>query len=463
MAIGGPPPVAIYYLILIAAVFAMSTGGVLFGLMIDTPLFMRVSWRLSVASALQAVGFVWDWRRSDAALRARWLQCVPMQALNGVILAVHFYSFASSIEHTSYTNSMLIVSVVPMVFVLWGLGAWALGAGLRWVLWRGVGSPGDARPQHEEAGAGLQRGDDEGPVAAAANKDTAAASTAHPLTLYAARALASLAGSSRDPRAPLPPTLLEVVGACVALGGVAALVLQTERERAASPVSRLIRAPSLRGDLAAGLSALCMAVYLTIGRSQRAWMPLWMYACPVTLVAACVAAAASLALEPGTSMGMAGDAALLGWLASPRSAGLALAAGIIPTIMGHSMTNLALGHVHPLLVSVVQLMQPIIGSVYAYALGVSGPPSPVVAWAGPVILGGILMVVTGSRGSPCPLPTLCKQRGATRTALADAVEGSPQSAEPPTLKNGAAPMAPRADSAWHALAYASTGGVVWVT
>ena len=484
-----------YLLVSFAAVFAMSSGGVLFGLMLDTPVWMRVAWRLSIAAALQSVGFARDWRAADAALRARWFAAVPLQVLNGCILAVHFWSFAASIEYTSYANSMLIVSCVPMVFVAQALCAWALGVALRRAVARGGGGGGGGGEEggggrgkvgalhrsesgvalHSDGGAAAGGCDGQGGAdAAAAAAPATPPSAAH--ASLAARALAVLRGASTDALAPLPPMPMEVLGACTALSGVAALVMLTSREGAASGASRYIRAPSLAGDLAAVFSALCMAVYLSIGRSQRAWMPLWMYACPVTAVAAAVAAAVSLAAEPGTSAGAAGDAALFGWLASPRSAVLALAAGVVPTILGHSMANLALGHVHPLTISVVQLLQPIIGSIYAFFLGIAGPPSAVVALAAPLILGGIALVVTGSRGSPCPLPAACGGAPPRQhLQLRDADVAGPRAEggaaeEGVGAAQGGAGHAPRrgagvtdADSAWHSATSVAGGGVVWMT
>lgn len=39
---------------------------------------------------------------------------------------------------------------------------------------------------------------------------------------------------------------------------------------------------SLLGDLASLASAFAMAGYLEVGQRLRAWMPLFLYACPVT-------------------------------------------------------------------------------------------------------------------------------------------------------------------------------------
>ena len=67
---------------------------------------------------------------------------------------------------------------------------------------------------------------------------------------------------------------------------------------------------------------------MLVGHASREWMPLFMYACPVTLVAAIVTAAASLATESagvfvggggvGAGVGVGARGALFGWLVDPR-------------------------------------------------------------------------------------------------------------------------------------------------
>jgi trimeric autotransporter adhesin len=479
------------------AICCMSWGGPLFGLMVDTPVAMRVAWRLSIAATLQLAGLAADWRRADATLRARWVASLPLLALNGVILAAHFIAFAGSVELTSFTNSMLLVSTVPTVFVLTGLATWGVGAWLRGRVGAQAAAAADLAPSPEAAeqppamavpgiDANATRPPLLGALAAAATSatigiggggaaaaftssrellssvsihDTAPAAAAGlPAALrelstthwhedeasvssaswsaappskaasphappakrrrpWDARLLGWLRGSSRDPLAPLPPTLYEVAGTAIATAGMAALVLLSAAEGAAAaaaaaassdapPVvaSRYIRAASPTGDVIALVSAACMAAYLAIGRSVRPWMPIWMYMCPTLWTAAVVAATVSLTFEPGTSLVGDDDAALFGWLFSGRSAVIALSAGIVPTILGHAVANATLTWVSPLVISVMSLAQAVIGGLYAYALGVTGAPSLVTLGAGPVIIGGIALVVTGSRTSPCPLP-----------------------------------------------------------
>lgn len=435
------------YLLVLLAICSMSWGGVLFGLMADTPVGMRVAWRLYIATEIQIFGFIRDWRAADASLRARWRRELPTLVLNGFILALHFWMFAASIEYTSFANSMLLVSIVPAIFVVQGLAFWAAGAWLRRSLGpaaigsavdasggvspvpdgdsvasraasasqggvmgapavrrrsRGVScSPGEGQPPvlpsaSATDGAGASRDVDAG--GGGGGSAPARAGSSRPIGV---RALAWLRGGSDDPAAPLPPTALEISGASVAMVGMVILILLTAGEKAAAAGS-LIRSASPYGDGCALVAALCMAAYLAIGRSLRGWMPLWLYVTPVTGIAAVVAACASLLIEPGTSITGNDAAALFGWGFDTRRMIIAVAAGVVPTILGHSMANMSLRYVHPLAVSVMQLLQTIIGGFYGYFLGVAAVPSPVTLGAGPLILIGVLLTVTGGRNSPCP-------------------------------------------------------------
>ena len=466
------------------AIFSSSWGGVLFGLMIDTPVIMRVAWRLSIGTCFQIFGFGYDWRHCSPELRRRWLKSVPLLVLNGVILAVHFSAFAASIEYTSFSNSMLIVSTPPLFFVLQAMALWACGVYLRRLIGpagldavarmtttsgevsgaaigdklpaaledlsreeddaKREGDVNDIAPGNDDANGlshkktrraqqhlavgesrrGLAASESvrdmrldgggicDGTPSASAGAAVAvsASGTAPPAPQWAIRSLLWLRGTSTHPSAPLPPTAFEVLGTAVAMGGMVALVLLTAAEAAASAASgatpsnnnRMIRPASTYGDVCAVITALCMYAYLAIGRALRAWMPLWMYFGPITLTAATLTSAVSLGWEEGTSFSGADAAGLFGWLFHPRLMGIAVAAGFVPTILGHGLTNLSVKYISPLVVSIFGLLQPIVGGVYGYALGVAAVPSVVTLAAGPTILLGILLVITGSRTSACP-------------------------------------------------------------
>lgn len=52
----------------------------------------------------------------------------------------------------------------------------------------------------------------------------------------------------------------------------------------------------------ATIGAVAMAIYLSYGRQLREWMPLFLYAMPVTLIGGIVAIIASMLLEEGVNV-----------------------------------------------------------------------------------------------------------------------------------------------------------------
>lgn len=157
---------------------------------------------------------------------------------------------------------------------------------------------------------------------------------------------------------------------------------------------------SVAGDVAATLAAVCMAVNLLIGGRLRAWMPLWLYSLPTFAAAAAAAAALSLAVERDAALWGFGHTALLGWLGDGRRLGLAFAMAFVPTLLGHTVSNFALSHIQPLVLSVLLLAAPPLSALYGYALGLQGPPGRGLLLGGPVILLGIGVAVLGGHKSP---------------------------------------------------------------
>ena len=89
-----------------------------------------------------------------------------------------------------------------------------------------------------------------------------------------------------------PVSLGELAGASLGVAGAAFLAADPSRDVSLGP------APSWAGDVVSfGAAAAAIVPYMLVGHASREWMPLFMYACPVTLVAAIVTAAASLATE----------------------------------------------------------------------------------------------------------------------------------------------------------------------
>ena len=341
------------YAALVVAVLAMSSGGLWFALMPESPPLMKACWRLLLTALMQAPGAALQGRSLPAGFWPRYRAALPQLLLIGLSLGTHFGAWGWSVAHTSLAHSLLLVWSTPLLMVALMAARAALhGQGL-WVALE--------EPAEEPAGAG------------------------------AAAAAAAPAAPKGAP--PLPPTLREGAGAVAGFAGVALLLAGAE-----SPQGGEV-AVSLAGDAAAVLGAAAIIPYLEGGASLRAWMPLFVYALPVTLSAAGWLCLASLALEGalGTTLAGTGPASLLGFLGSPRRAGLSLGAALVSGILGHTLANLALKHLSPLLIGVSCLWEPVLGSILGYLVGVQGQPSAMTAVAAPLILLGGALVTLGAR------------------------------------------------------------------
>ncbi len=151
---------------------------------------------------------------------------------------------------------------------------------------------------------------------------------------------------------------------------------------------------TLIGDLAAFVGAIAIVGYLVAGRVLRAWMPLFIYAFPVTLIAALLLGLSSIVIE-GTSLGgVPAVSSLFGWsdlLWLPAIAYLAIGPGLI----GHTGINGVLRWFTPLVISVAVLFEPLIGSLIGWYLGTTTVPG-VYTWLGGIFLIlGVIMVTLG--------------------------------------------------------------------
>lgn len=384
-------PIWPWYLVVLISILSMSWGGPLFALLTTPPSILKACWRLTLTSLFMIPGLVMDVRAADVALIERWKDnMVPLLA-TGIALAFHFALFSYALDHTSFSHAMLIVAVTPILIVMWHGCLWGV-----YVVIRAASAthpaPDDGAQLHDDTQASIDMSSVAGEAPAAAAADAApAAQTADKPVL---QLLSRIAGSDG---APLPPTWQECLGCAIGFVGVAYLVQAREVEAVAT--SALIRAYSFEGDVASFGSAVCVGAYLVVGGRYRKWMPLWMYALPVTASSAVFSGAMSLMLEP-VVMDAMNDYSILGWLGDPRSFGIIAAIAFGPGVLGHTLANMAMKRVHALTISVCQLAQPGLAGVYGWLVGVQGTPAPSVLAGGIVILLGIAVVVTGGRTSP---------------------------------------------------------------
>lgn len=151
---------------------------------------------------------------------------------------------------------------------------------------------------------------------------------------------------------------------------------------------------TLIGDFAAFIGAIAIVGYLVAGRVLREWMPLFIYAFPVTFIASILLGLSSIAIEGTSLSGLPAVSSLFGWhdvLWLPAIAYLAIGPGLV----GHTGINGVLRWFPPLVISVAVLFEPLIGSLIGWFLGTTNVPG-VYTWIGGIFLIlGVIMVTIG--------------------------------------------------------------------
>ncbi|GIL68446.1 hypothetical protein Vafri_21721 [Volvox africanus] len=151
----------------------------------------------------------------------------------------------------------------------------------------------------------------------------------------------------------------------------------------------------LAGDLASLLASAVMVGYLSVGRRLRQWMPIFVYAFPVTGIAALGLTLGGLALEPVTLTG-SGSGGVFGWLRSGHYAPWVLYLALGPGLVGHTGFNTLLRYLSPLTVALAFQMEPLIGSVIGWAAGVLQPPGGLTYCGGMLVIAATVWVTLAS-------------------------------------------------------------------
>ncbi len=151
------------------------------------------------------------------------------------------------------------------------------------------------------------------------------------------------------------------------------------------------------GDVAAFVGALAIVGYLAAGRVLRSegGMPLFLYAFPVTAFAAILLTIQSV-IQEGTTLGMASvDTSAIGWMDPTWLLPVAyLAFG--PGLAGHTGINASLKWLPPLVISVAVVLEPLIGSLIGWAIGVESVPGLWTWVGGPFMVVGTALAIVGS-------------------------------------------------------------------
>jgi len=151
---------------------------------------------------------------------------------------------------------------------------------------------------------------------------------------------------------------------------------------------------TLIGDLAAFVGAVAIVGYLSAGRVLRGWMPLFIYAFPVTLIASILLSLSSVVIEDGSFGLLPSETSVFGWsdlLWLPAIAYLAF----VPGIIGHTGINGVLRWFPPIFISVAVLFEPILGSVIGWLLDTTGIPGVYTWIGGAFLIAGIILVTLG--------------------------------------------------------------------
>ena len=178
------------------------------------------------------------------------------------------------------------------------------------------------------------------------------------------------------------PNRLELVGGIAAFTGAAISMLDAGDVQGD-------RSVTFFGDQLAFLGAVFVVGYIVCGRILREWMPLFLYAFPVTLIGGLLLVPASYLLESDYSefgaFGYFGHETLV-WFVL-----LALIAGIL----GHTGLNYCLKYVSPLLISISVTLEPVLGSLIGWMFFSTGIPGMWTWIGGPILMLGIISIVYG--------------------------------------------------------------------
>ena len=189
--------------------------------------------------------------------------------------------------------------------------------------------------------------------------------TSHPIIIVAGTALLV-----RGPRR------LETIGALLGLLGARITLLDAGNDGEVT----------LWGDMLAFAGAITVVGYIVAGRILREWMPVFVYAVPVTLIG-------GILLIP-FSIIMGEETAALGWIESDLLSWFILLA-FLAGIVGHTGLNACLRWLPPLTISFAVTLEPIIGAFIGWFFFSEGVPGKWTWIGGSILILGIMFVIKG--------------------------------------------------------------------
>jgi len=151
------------------------------------------------------------------------------------------------------------------------------------------------------------------------------------------------------------------------------------------------------GDVAAFVGAIAIVGYLAAGRHLRGEreMPLFLYAFPVTAIAALFLTIHAILSEGATLDSTLVDTSVLGWADASWIVLVAyLALG--PGLAGHTGINASLRWLPPLVISVSVVLEPLLGGLLGWVLGVQAVPGFWTWVGGPFMIAGMALAIVGT-------------------------------------------------------------------
>ena len=178
------------------------------------------------------------------------------------------------------------------------------------------------------------------------------------------------------------PNRMELIGGIAAFSGAAISMLDAGDVQGD-------RSVTFFGDQLAFFGAVFVVGYIVCGRILRDWMPLFLYAFPVTLIGGLLLIPASWLLESEYS-----DFGAFGYLGHETLIWFVLLA-FIAGILGHTGLNYCLKYVSPLLISISVTLEPVLGSIIGWMFFSTGVPGLWTWIGGPILMLGIISIVYG--------------------------------------------------------------------
>lgn len=198
-------------------------------------------------------------------------------------------------------------------------------------------------------------------------------SLAHSLLFVTSHPIIIVAGTALLVRRPHK---LETTGAILGLIGAGITLLDATDSGEVT----------LFGDFLAFLGAVTVVGYIVAGRILREWMPVFVYAVPVTLFG-------GILLIP-ISILMGEETAALGWVESDLLGWFVLLA-FLAGIVGHTGLNACLRWLTPLTISFAVTLEPIIGAFIGWFFFDEGVPGQWTWFGGLILITGIMLVIKG--------------------------------------------------------------------